>query len=62
MKEKGLRRDLNPPQAVSVFILRGIKSTAAYTNQAILRRPRNLKNFNQLLIYNCFRDISLKVC
>ena len=39
VSRKGLRRDLNPPQAVSVLIEYLIQSTAAYTDQAILRRP-----------------------
>ena len=41
---KGLRRDLNPPRAVSskiMMIAYLVLTTAAYTHQAILRRPTN---------------------
>ena len=41
---KGLRRDSNPPRAVSskiMMIAYLVLTTAAYTHQAILRRPTN---------------------
>jgi hypothetical protein len=52
----GLRRDLNPPQAVSAgrsmiesFMVPA--STAAYTDQAILRRPQTYDG-HQLYLYS----------
>gem|GEM_PF-2896454 len=45
----GLRRDLNPPQAVSAQNFEKL-STAAYTNQAILRRPA--KKMETTTVYN----------
>gem|GEM_PF-5991372 len=50
----GLRRDLNPPRAVSSKISKLstlILTTAAYTHQAILRRPTT--NSKTTTIYNC---------
>jgi hypothetical protein len=52
----GLRRDLNPPQAVSVSSkpFWEIESTAAYTDQAILRRP--LISNSDILAYIIVRN------
>jgi hypothetical protein len=50
---QGLRRDLNPPQAVSFnsYFKNSQSSTAAYTNQAILRRPTS--SSAKITVYNC---------
>jgi hypothetical protein len=58
----GLRRDLNPPQAVSVSISHywEIESTAAYTDQAILRRP--LISISDILMYIIVRSKQSTCC
>ena len=47
----GLRRDLNPPQAVSAEKFLEKPATAAYTDQAILRRPpENLQRVQYIIV------------